>query len=160
MEIREATRSDYDAVWDIFHQVVATGDTYVFGPDTPKGDLQKYWFGPSIKTFVLTEGDQVLGTYVIKPNQVDLGSHVANCGYMVNPAFQGKGIGKLLCAHSLEMAKEFGYRAIQFNIVVSTNEAAVHLWQKFGFRIIGTIPGGFNHQTLGYVDAYIMFREV
>jgi L-amino acid N-acyltransferase YncA len=160
MEIREATSNDYDAVWDIFKQVIATGDTYVFSPETPKKDLLKYWFAPYMKTFVLTEDDQILGSYVLKPNQVDLGSHIANGSYMVNPQFQGKGIGKLLCSHSLEMTKALGYQAIQFNIVVSTNEAAVHLWQKFGFQIIGTIPKGFNHQKLGYVDAYIMFREV
>jgi ribosomal protein S18 acetylase RimI-like enzyme len=79
---------------------------------------------------------------------------------MVHAAARGKGIGGKLCEHSLGIAKEIGYKGMQFNIVVSTNTNAVELWKKFGFRIIGAIPGGFNHIRLGYVDAYIMFREI
>lgn len=160
MEIREANLNDYEAVWEIFQKVIETGDTYVFDPETPQEDLKKHWFAPYMKTFVLVENNEILGTYILKPNQIDLGAHIANGSYMVNPKFQGKGIGKLLCQHSLETAKTAGYKAIQFNIVVSTNTAAVALWKKFGFRIIGTIPKAFNHQTLGYVDGYIMFTEI
>lgn len=160
MEIREANVNDYDAIWQIFKKVIETGDTYVFDPKTPKEDLKKHWFAPYMKTFVAVEDNQILGTYIIKPNQIDLGSHIANCSYMVNPKFHGRGIGKLLCQHSLDMAKAMDYKAIQFNIVVSTNTAAVELWKKFGFRIIGTIPKAFNHQSLGFVDAFIMFTEI
>jgi GNAT superfamily N-acetyltransferase len=113
-----------------------------------------------MKTFVMDDNDEIVGTYIIKPNQIDLGSHIANCGYMVHPKHQGKGIGKLLCEHSLMIAKELGYQGMQFNLVISTNVGAVKLWQQFGFRIIGTVPKAFNHQTLGYVDAYIMYREI
>ncbi|WP_367752545.1 N-acetyltransferase family protein [Flavobacterium sp. WC2430] len=160
-QIRKATKNDFDSVWEIFKEVIKTADTYVFDPTTPKEDLNKNWFAPYMDTFVaIDENQAVLGTYIIKPNQIDLGNHIANCSYMVNPKCHGKGTGKLLCEHSIKFAKEKGYLAIQFNIVVSTNLAAVALWQKFGFEIIGTTPKGFRHKTLGLVDTYIMYKEV
>jgi GNAT superfamily N-acetyltransferase len=160
MIIRRADlEQDYDKVWDIFSRVIKTGDTYVFDPDTPKESLRKYWFADSMDTFVAVDGNgEMLGTYFIKPNQIDLGNHIANCGYMVNPKYQGRGTGKVLCEHSLQFARDKGYTGIQFNIVVSTNQIAVDLWKKFGFKIIGTTPKGFRHKTLGFVDTYIMFR--
>ncbi|HTJ53406.1 MAG TPA: GNAT family N-acetyltransferase [Cyclobacteriaceae bacterium] len=160
MKIREATHQDHDSIWEIFSNVIKTGDTYVFDPNTKKEDLSKLWFAPSMKTYVAEEQGKIIGTYIIKPNQIDLGSHVANCGYMVHPDARGKGVGSALCEHSLEIAKILGYKAMQFNIVVSTNKVAVKLWEKHGFKIIGTIPQGYNHIELGYVDAYIMYRKV
>lgn len=158
MTIRKATESDFDQVWKIFSKVIETGDTYVYDPTTPKSELSKLWFAPTMQTFVYEEQGKILGTYYLKPNQIDLGNHIANCGYMVSPKAQGKGIGKILCAHSLQIAKDAGFKGIQFNLVVSTNTRAIKLWEKFGFKIIGTIPKGFNHAKLGYVDAYIMFQ--
>ncbi len=160
MNIRKAIDQDRHEVWEIFTAVIQTGDTYVFAPDTVKEDLDKHWFSPYMDTYVLEENGEILGTYIIKPNQIDLGSHIANASYMVHPKAQGKGIGKLLCEHSLMEARKFGFMAMQFNLVVSTNKVAVKLWQKFGFTIIGTIPDGFNHLTLGYVDAYIMYLKL
>lgn len=160
MNIRKAIDQDRHEVWEIFTAVIQTGDTYVFEPDTAKEDLDKHWFSPYMDTYVLEENGEILGTYIIKPNQIDLGSHIANASYMVHPKAQGKGIGKLLCEHSLMEARKFGFLAMQFNLVVSTNKVAVKLWQKFGFNIIGTIPDGFNHLTLGYVDAYIMYLKL
>ncbi len=160
-QIRKATADDFDDVWEIFKEVIKTGDTYVFDPNTPKDDLHKNWFAPYMDTFVAFDENQtILGTYIIKPNQIDLGNHIANGSYMVNPKFHGNGIGKLLCEHSILFAKEKGYLAIQFNIVVSTNKAAVAVWQKFGFDIIGTTPKGFRHKTMGFVDTYIMYKEL
>ncbi len=160
MHIRKAIDQDRHEVWEIFTAVIQTGDTYVFAPDTPKEDLDKIWFAPYMETYILEDEGEILGTYVIKPNQIDLGSHIANGSYMVHPKAQGRGIGNLLCEHSLVEAKRFGFKAMQFNIVVSTNKVAVKLWQKHSFEIIGTIPDGFNHLELGYVDAYIMFRKL
>lgn len=160
MKIRKATQDDNDQVWEIFKAVISTGDTYVFDPNTAKVDLQKHWFADYMDTFVVEEQGKILGTYIIKPNQIDLGNHIANCSYMVSPNAQGKGVGKLLCEHSLAFGKEQGYRAIQFNIVVSTNIAAIKLWQKYGFQIIGTTPEAFRHQSLGFVDAYIMYKRL
>lgn len=161
IQIRKATENDFEAIWEIFNEVIKTGDTYVFDPNTPKEDLNKNWFANYMDTFVAVDKNEaVLGTYIIKPNQIDLGNHIANCSYMVNPKYHGKGTGKLLCEHSIQFAKQKGYLAIQFNIVVSTNVAAVALWQKFGFDIIGTTPKGFRHKTLGLVDAYVMYKEL
>lgn len=162
MQIRKADEvKDYDAIWEIFSAVIKTGDTYVFDPNSPKDSLHKYWLADNMVTFVAeNEKDEILGTYFIKPNQIGLGDHIANCGYMVNPDFHGKGIGKLLCEHSIRFAREKGYLGIQFNIVVSTNTVAVKLWQQFGFEIIGTTPKGFRHKELGMVDAFIMFKDL
>ncbi len=151
---------DYDRIWEIFKKIISTGDTYVFDPNTPKETLSNHWFAGYMDTFVAEENDTIVGTYIIKPNQIDLGNHIANGSYMVNPAYQGKGIGKQLCEHSIEFAKNKGYLGIQFNIVVSTNEVAVELWKKCGFKIIGKTPNGFRHQQFGLVDTYIMFREL
>ena len=136
MNIRKADQSkDDEKIWDIFSNIIKTGDTYVFDPNTPKEALHKHWFADYMDTFVaVDDDDKILGTYIIKPNQVDLGDHIANSSYMVNPICQCKGIGKLLCAHSIEFAKQKGYLGIQFNIVVSTNTYAVNLWEKFGFE--------------------------
>jgi L-amino acid N-acyltransferase YncA len=162
MNIRRADKTkDHEQVWGIFYQVIQTGDTYVFDPNTPKEALDKQWFADYMDTFVAVDDDGIiLGTYIIKPNQIDLGNHIANCSYMVNPNYQGQGTGKLLCEHSIEFAKQKGYFGIQFNIVVSTNIAAVNLWKKFGFEIIGTTPKGFRHKELGLVDTYIMFKQL
>jgi len=161
MNIRRADRHlDYDKVWEIFKTVISTGDTYVFDPNTPKESLQKYWFAENMDTFVAVDNDEILGTYFIRPNQIDLGDHIANCGYMVNPKYHGKGIGKILCQHSIDFAKENRFSGIQFNIVVSSNEGAVKLWERFGFKIIGTTPKGFRHSNLGLVDTYIMFKDL
>lgn len=160
MTIRKANPSDYDSIWEIFSEVIQTGDTYVFDPNTPKSELQKHWFADYMNTFVAEENGQILGTYILKPNQLGLGNHIANCSYMVSSKAQGKGIGSTLCEHSIQFAKESGYFGIQFNIVVSTNTRAVELWKKFGFQIIGTTPKGFRHASLGMVDTYIMFKEL
>jgi L-amino acid N-acyltransferase YncA len=160
MNIRKAIDQDRHEVWEIFTAVIQTGDTYVFEADTAKEDLDKHWFSPYMDTYVLEEDGEILGTYILKPNHIDRGSHVANASYMVHPKAQGKGIGNMLCEHSLAEAAKFGFKAMQFNLVVSTDEAAIKLWKKNGFEIIGTIPDGFNHQTLGYVDAHIMYRRL
>jgi len=160
MTIRTATLDDYDAIWDILKAVIKTGDTYPFSPNTAKTSLTKLWFADYMNSYVIEQQGKIIGSYIIKPNQVDLGSHVANCSYIVHPDARGKGAGKMLCEHSIQEGKKLGYKALQFNLVVSTNHAAVHLWQKCGLKIIGTIPEAFNHQTLGYVDAYVMYKKL
>lgn len=160
MNIRKAHKLDFDQIWEIFSKVIETGDTYVFDPNTPKSDLKKHWFADYMTTLVAAENGRILGTYIIKPNQIDLGNHIANCSYMVDPNAQGKGMGKKLCEHSIRFAAESGYKAMQFNMVVSTNESAVRLWEKYGFKVIGTTPNGFRHKNLGYVDTHIMYRKL
>lgn len=160
MIIRQAIDQDKEGIWEIFSKVIAGGDTYVYPPDTPREQLDQLWFAPPMHTYVAVENRKVLGSYIFKPNQPGLGEHIANASYMVHPEARGKGIGGKLCAHSLEEARKQGYTGMQFNIVVSTNTAAIHLWKKFGFKIIGTTPNGFQHQKLGLVDTYVMFLKL
>ncbi|CDG81714.1 GNAT family N-acetyltransferase [Janthinobacterium agaricidamnosum] len=159
IEIRPAQEADFEAMWGIFQQLVANGDTYTFGPDTSKERCHAYWFGPGVQSFVAVMGsERLLGMYKLIPNQAELGNHVANASFMVDPAAQGVGVGKLLGVHCMEQARQSGYLAMQFNFVVSTNIGAVMLWKKLGFTIIGTLPMAFRHAQLGYVDAYVMYQ--
>ena len=160
INLRTAMDQDFDTIWDIFHRVVATGDTYAYSPDTSKEEAYYFWMPPQKKTYVATIDDKVVGTYFIKDNQPGLGSHVANAAYMVHPEQHGKGIGLFMATHSIIEAKQLGYEAMQFNLVVSTNEPAVNLWKKMGFKIIGTTPHGFKHSSKGLVDTYTLHRFV
>lgn len=159
-QIRLATDADFPEIWRIFKSVIASGTTYVNRPDTTESEARTKWMDPEAQTFVAEINQKIVGSYLIKPNQVDLGSHIANASYIVDESTRGQGVGKTLALHSITTAKNLGYHAIQFNFVVSTNFAAVKLWQSVGFQIIGTIPKAFKHSSLGYVDAYIMFQDL
>lgn len=156
--IRRATDADFDGIWEIFHAVVAKGDTYAYDPATTKEEARAIWMAPSLNTYVVLLDGEVVGTYVLRANQPGLGSHVANCGYMAHPGHGGKGLGRTMCEHSLDEARGMGFLAMQFNAVVSTNERAVALWKKVGFEIVGTLPKAFRHRELGLVDLYVMHR--
>ena len=161
MTIRRATNTDADAIWRIFHAVVARGDTYTFLPDTHRDDAIAYFMGPGIASWVIEDANgRIIGMYKLIPNHGGLGSHVANASFMVDPAAQGSGAGRAMGEHCLDQARRAGYEAMQFNFVVSTNTAAVELWKKLGFQIVGTLPKAFRHTTLGKVDAYVMFRKL
>ena len=154
------TEGDFDAVWSIFHDVVATGDTYVFAAETARDAAIAYFFGPGIISRVAERDGRVVGMYKLIPNRIDRGNHVANASFMVAPSASWRGVGRALGEDCLREAKRAGFEAMQFNFVVSTNTAAVSLWQKFGFAIVGTLPRVFRHATLGFVDAYVMHRSL
>jgi L-amino acid N-acyltransferase YncA len=156
--IRKAEEADFDAIWHIFHQVVRQGDTYPFDPETTKEQAHSIWMSSEHTTYVAWIDDHVVGTYILRANQPGLGAHVANAGYMVSKDGRGKGVGKAMCEHSLEEARRLGFHAMQFNLVVSTNESAVALWKKCGFSILGTLPQAYRHREFGLVDAYVMHR--
>lgn len=160
IEIRKAQETDRDAVWQIIKAVIATGDTYVFSPDTSKDEMLTYWFSPEKYIYVAEEEGSVLGTYWLKANQPGLGSHVGNGAYMVSPEAKGKGIGRMMAEHSIEEARRIGFKSIQFNFVVKSNAVAVKLWQSVGFEIIGEIPEAFDHRENGLTNAYIMYRKL
>lgn len=159
-QIRLATNADFPEIWRIFKSVIASETTYVNRYDTTEKEARAKWMEPKAQTFVAEINQKIVGAYLIKPNQTDLGSHIANASYIVDESTRGQGVGKTLALHSIATAKNLGYRAMQFNFVVSTNFAAVNLWQSVGFKIIGTIPKAFKHSSLGYVDAYIMFQDL
>src|SRR5262245_12823672 len=145
-------------MWPIFRAVVATGTTYPFDPDTKAEEGFAYWFGPGIASFVAEDGGRILGMYKLVANQRGLGSHVSNASFMVDPAGAGRGVGRTMGLHCLREARRAGFRAMQFNFVVSTNTGAVELWKRLGFAIVGTLPKVFRHSERGEVDAYVMHR--
>lgn len=158
MNIREATVDDFELIWPIFHEIMKTGETYAYSIDTGKEEAARIWLSTPRKTYVLEENGRILGTYFIKTNQMGPGDHVCNCGYMVSSLARGRGLATAMCEHSLVVAKELGYKAMQFNFVASSNEGAVRLWNKLGFDTVGCLPKAFLHSTLGYVDALVMYK--
>jgi L-amino acid N-acyltransferase YncA len=157
MKIRPAAEADRAAIWKIFHEVVAAGDTYAIDPDMSREEALAYWFSADTRTYVADGTLGVVGTYILRPNQSGGGSHVANAAFMVAPEARGQGIGRAMGEHCLGEARRLGFRAMQFNFVASTNESAVRLWQQLGFEIVGTLPGAFCHPKNGYVDVYVMY---
>jgi ribosomal protein S18 acetylase RimI-like enzyme len=158
--IRPATDRDKDAVWAIMEPIIRAGETYTLPGDMDKESALAYWFSADREVFVAEENGQIVGTYCLQANQKGGGAHVANCGYMTAVPSMGRGVARAMCAHSLERARARGFRAMQFNFVISTNERAVRLWQSFGFEIVGRLPKAFLHPALGYVDAYVMYRDL
>lgn len=170
LEIRKANEADKEEIWQIIQAVISTGDTYIFAPDSPKEKMLEFWFGEDKETYVAIESvasvlagassSKILGTFFLKPNQPNLGSHVCNAGYMVKSEAKGKGVGRKMAEFSLDEAKRLGYQAMQFNFVVKSNEVAVRLWLSLGFEIIGEIPEAFQHQQDGLTNALIMYRKL
>jgi L-amino acid N-acyltransferase YncA len=160
MTIRPANRTDADAIWAILEPTVRAGETYTLPRTMERDEALAYWFSPGHIVFVAEQDGEVLGSYYLRTNQQGGGAHVCNCGYMTAANAGGRGVATTMCEHSLEYARSRGFQAMQFNFVVSSNHAAIHLWQKFGFATIGRLPGAFLHPTLGYVDALVMYRTL
>jgi L-amino acid N-acyltransferase YncA len=159
--IRRITDVDWDNVWAIMKPVVRAGETYPYARDMTAAEAHKMWLDIPEASYVMEDAaGNVLGTYYIKPNQPTLGAHVANCGYIVAESARGQGVASRMCEHSQAEAVRLGYRAMQYNLVVKTNEASVYLWKKMGFAIVGTLPGAFHHPLHGYVDAFVMYKEL
>ena len=158
MHLRPAQARDDDAIWDIIGPTIRAGETYVLPRDMSRADALAYWRSAAHEVFVAEAQGEVVGTYYLRANQPGGGAHVANCGYMTAPRATGRGLARLMCAHSLERARQRGFRAMQFNFVVASNERAVALWRSFGFEIVGRVPQAFAHPQLGLVDALVMYR--
>lgn len=160
MIIRPAHANDADDIWSIIGPVISAGETYALDRDMTRADALAYWTGDDRETFVVEGEGQILGTYYLRPNQQGGGKHICNCGYMTRPAAAGRGIARSMCEHSLDVARDRGFRGMQFNFVVSSNERAVRLWQSLGFETVGCLPLAFDHPQQGYVDALVMFRPI
>jgi L-amino acid N-acyltransferase YncA len=156
--IRAATERDFDAIWPIFRDIVAAGDTYAYPRDTTREQALDIWLRVPRNTFVAELDGRILGTYYIKTNQAGPGDHVCNCGYMVSSAARGRGLATAMCEHSQKMARELGYKAMQFNFVAATNLGALRLWHSLGFDTVGQLPKAFNHPARGYVDALVLYK--
>lgn len=160
LRVRQIEAGEFERVWPLFQTVIAGGDTYSYPPDLDIEQARAWWTTPPCRCFVAERDGEVLGCYMLKPNQPGLGDHVANAGYMVSPAARGQGIASMLCEHSMGEARRSGFTAMQFNFVVSTNTTAVRLWQRHGFQIVGQVPGAFRHAELGPTDIYVMHRTL
>jgi L-amino acid N-acyltransferase YncA len=158
LKIREAAESDFDAIWPIFHAIASAGETYAYPRDISKKEAEPLWMKVPRQTFVIEDQDMILGTYYIKTNQAGPGSHVCNCGYMVSSKARGRGLATAMCKHSQQVAIELGYKAMQFNLVATSNQGAVRLWTKLGFETVGRLPKAFNHPSKGLVDALVMYK--
>lgn len=158
MQIRPYCEGDFDRIWPFFSKIVRDGETYAFPRSMSQAQAKDRWLHQPRQTFIAKIDAAIVGTYYIKTNQAGPGDHVCNCGYMVDPVAANTGIATAMCLHSQEIALELGYKAMQFNCVVSTNERAVNLWLKLGFDTVGRLPKAFNHPTLGYVDALVMYK--
>ena len=160
IEIRKAIEKDESQIWEIIKSVISTGDTYIFSPNSSKEKMLAFWCGADKRTYVAISEGKIVGTFFLKDNQPDLGSHIANAGYMVALEAKGKRIGRQMAEFSIEEAKRLGYRAMQFNFVVKSNANAVRLWRNLGFEIIGAIPEAFQHAENGLTNALIMYRKL
>jgi L-amino acid N-acyltransferase YncA len=156
--VHAARPEDRDGIWAILEPVIRNGETYTLPRDMSQEEALDYWFFGGHEVFVAEKDGRVVGTYFLQANQRGGGSHVANCGYMTAAGAERKGVARTMCAHSLEHAKKRGFRAMQFNFVVASNERAVELWKSMGFETVGRLPEAFLHPVKGYVDAYVMHR--
>lgn len=160
MRIRTATSDDEAAIWAVIEPMIRAGEAYALPRDMTRAAALAYWFAPAHEIFVAEDAGAVVGSYFLQANGAGGAAHVANCGYVTAPEAAGRGIARAMCQHSLDHARRRGFRAMQYNFVVSTNERAVRLWQAMGFAIVGRLPGAFAHPTHGDVDAFVMHRPL
>lgn len=160
MEIRRATEMDWPAIWTILEPILREGETYALPRDMSEREARAYWLASDRTVFVAIDGDAILGSSTIHANQQGGGAHIANAGYITAAAARGRGIARALCLHSLDYARAAGFRAMQFNFVVSANAPAVHLWESIGFRTLARLPNAFEHPRLGFVDALVMWKDL
>jgi ribosomal protein S18 acetylase RimI-like enzyme len=160
LTIRAASAADDDAIWAILEPTFRAGETYPIPRDSDRAEALAYWRSPGHSVFVAEDEGRIVGTYYLRANQRGGGAHVANCGYMTAEGATGRGVARAMCLHSLDVARERGFTAMQFNFVVATNERAVRLWQSCGFATVGRLPNVFQHPGLGLVDALVMVRAL
>lgn len=159
--IRPIQEDEWPAVWTMIEPVLRAGETYAYASTLSADEAYRVWIEAPLATYVAYDASQQLvGTYYIKANQPGQGAHVCNCGYIVAPTAREQGVGAAMCRHSQQAAVKQGFRAMQYNLVVATNESAVRLWQANGFEICGRLPEAFRHPRLGYVDALVMYKRL
>ena len=159
LQIRPYEAADWPAVWALLEPVFRAGETFPHDPAISEAEAKLAWVEHSQAVMVaVNAAGAVVGTYYLKPNSLALGAHVANAGYVVAEHCRRQGVGSRLCQHSLKAARRLGFRAMQLNLVVSTNTAGIRCWQRNGFVVVGTLPGAFRHKQLGYVDALVMVQ--
>ncbi|MGF1476300.1 MAG: GNAT family N-acetyltransferase [Geminicoccaceae bacterium] len=157
-QIRPATEKDWPAIWSILEPVFAAGETYAVSPDIDENEARALWLDRPVATYIAGLDEEIVGTYYIKANQAGPGAHVCNCGYVTSDKARGRGVARAMCLHSQKEARRHGFKAMQFNLVVATNLAALTLWLKLGFRQVGRLEKAFQHPSQGLVDGIIMYK--
>lgn len=160
LSLRKAKPEDYSGIWKVLEPIIREGTTYVFSSDSSETKMMEYWLAEDKQTYVAELEEEIVGTFYLKANQPDRGSHVVNAGYMVSSEAAGQGIGKAMAEFSFVEAKRLGFGAMQFNYVVKTNTVAVNLWKKLGFQVVGEIPEAFDHPVFGLTNVYVMHRKL
>ena len=160
IKITPATSADEERIWALLQPVFSAGDTYAVDPLIDREAAIAYWMEADKTAFILRIEGQAVGTYYIRPNQPGGGAHICNCGFITAPSARGKGVARRMLDHALIEAKQQGYRAMQFNFVLASNQPALAIWQRNGFATIGRIPQAFLHPKQGYVDALILHRSL
>lgn len=159
IRLRPYQPEDWPALWAILEPVFRAGETYAVPRDISQQDAHRLWVElPRAVRVAVDDGGRVTGSYTLKANQPGPGDHVGNAGYLVAEDARGQGIAGAMCEHSLALARQLGFTAMQYNLVVASNETALRLWQRHGFEIIGTLPRAFRHPARGPVDAHVMYR--
>ena len=160
IKITPATSADEERIWALLQPVFSAGDTYAVDPLIDRDAAIAYWMEADKTAFILRVEGQAVGTYYIRPNQPGGGAHICNCGFITAPSARGKGVARRMLDHALIEAKQQGYRAMQFNFGLASNQRALAIWQRNGFATIGRIPQAFLHPKQGYVDALILHRSL
>lgn len=158
MRVREFREADWAELWPIIREVARAGETFTYDPAMTSEEAYATWvWGAAGNTVVAVDGERLLGSAKMGPNRDGPGSHVSTASFVVSAEARGRGIGRHLCEHALNWARESGYAGMQFNAVVESNRSAVALYERLGFSVIGTVPGAFQHPTLGRVGLHIMY---
>ena len=160
LTLRPMLPTDRAGVWRVLEPAIRAGETYALPQEMSRAEALRYWTTGVRDVFVAEKPGRIEGTCYLRANRPGGGGHVANCGFMVGPWAAGQGVGRAMCAHAITYARSRGFRAMQFNFVVSTNSPAIRLWTAFGFDVVGRLPAAFLHPQLGYVDALVMHRSL
>ena len=164
MIIRNATDADWPGIWPFFAAIVAAGETYAYPEDLTLETARPLWMDGQVVVAV-DEGDGtadqgIVGSAKMGPNRPGRGSHIATASVVVDPACQGRGVGRALGRYAVDWARSTGYHGMQFNAVVQTNTAAVALWRSFGFEVLTTVPEAFDHRVHGLVGLHVMYQRL
>lgn len=160
LTIRHLSENEFDLVWPIFSAVIREGKTYSYDPALTLEQGRAIWFSPEKTPFVALEHDRPVGTFYLRANQLGLGNHIANGGFMVAQGECGKGIGTAMAQRMVEEARKAGYYGMQFNFIVADNERSLRIWNRLGFDIVGTVPDAFRHSEKGYMPVHVLYKKL
>lgn len=157
LEIRPYREEDLAGMIRVWNEVVEAGNAFP-QIDPLTMETAGAFFSSQTLTTVADLDGRLFGLYILHPNNVGRCGHVANASYAVVPEARGCGIGRALVEDSLAQAAALGFRGLQFNAVVASNEGAIHLYESLGFKRVGTVPEGFLNGRGVYEDIHVFYR--